>query len=75
MPAFVGFWFPPFLLRCLLCIRYGLIKFRCRYVFVRTCALRRKSEMLFLAEQLSVSSRLHEIVLISLEMIYSFAGF
>ena len=26
MPAFVGFYFPPSLLRCLLCIRYGLHK-------------------------------------------------
>ena len=26
MPAFVGFWFPPSLLRCPLCIRYGLYK-------------------------------------------------
>ena len=26
MPAFVGFYFPPSLLRFLLCIRYGLYK-------------------------------------------------
>ncbi len=26
MPAFVGFYFPPAPIRCLLCIRYGLYK-------------------------------------------------
>ena len=43
--------------------------------FVHTCAYRRKSEMLFLAEQLSVSSRLHDKVFSLFEIIYSFARY
>ena len=60
MPAFVGFWFPPSLLRCLLCIRYGHIKLKRE--FDRTCALRRKPNSTFLTEHLLVSSRLQEKV-------------
>ena len=56
MPAFVGFLFPPSLIRCLLCIRYGRMKLICKYV--RTCALRRKLKSPFLTEHLLVSSRL-----------------
>ena len=60
---------------CLLCIRYGLIKLICRYVFVRTCAYRRKPKSLFLTEHLSVSSRLHFKVFSLFEIIYSFARY
>ena len=40
MPAFVGFYFPPSPIRCLLCIGTDFIKMKS--VFVRTFAYRRK---------------------------------
>ena len=40
MPAFVGFYFPPSPIRCLLCIGTDFIKMKSE--FDRTCALRRK---------------------------------
>ena len=66
MPAFVGFWFPPSLLRCLLCIGTDFIKMRsviCLYL-----RLTAETETQFLRNCSQFQSRLHEIDFSSFEI-------